>query len=198
MFLAVRFGRIPKREKQRLLDEMQSYMNSLNESTTMDVDASPVRETLPSPVESHCKEPISRAYRDIFVSSSSQPQPTKRTNVNNNTPSPFPSNSAPQEANYAHVSSQSQPSPTQVYQSCPASRCPVTSNDNPHTFPTIDNSLYSYPNSSNQNHGQSNGGVAQQGSSANYNSFSASGVTQNQPSCPWKLAPGAKVLVSNQ
>ncbi|XP_046896716.1 nuclear receptor subfamily 1, group D, member 4a [Hypomesus transpacificus] len=191
---AVRFGRIPKREKQRLLDEMQSYMNSLNESTTMDVDASPVRETLPSPVESHCKEPISRAYRDIFVSSSSQPQPTKRTNVNNNTPSPFPSNSAPQEANYAHVSSQSQPSPTQVYQSCPASRCPVTSNDNPHTFPTIDNSLYSYPNSSNQNHGQSNGGVAQQGSSANYNSFSASGVTQNQPSCPWKLAPGAKVL----
>uniref|UniRef100_G3P427 Nuclear receptor subfamily 1, group D, member 4a n=1 Tax=Gasterosteus aculeatus TaxID=69293 RepID=G3P427_GASAC len=33
---AVRFGRIPKREKQRLLDEMQSYMNSLNESVAME------------------------------------------------------------------------------------------------------------------------------------------------------------------
>uniref|UniRef100_A0A672G3R7 Nuclear receptor subfamily 1 group D member 1-like n=1 Tax=Salarias fasciatus TaxID=181472 RepID=A0A672G3R7_SALFA len=38
---AVRFGRIPKREKQRLLDEMQSYMNSLNESASMEVEVSP-------------------------------------------------------------------------------------------------------------------------------------------------------------
>uniref|UniRef100_A0A667Y9P6 Nuclear receptor subfamily 1, group D, member 4a n=1 Tax=Myripristis murdjan TaxID=586833 RepID=A0A667Y9P6_9TELE len=44
---AVRFGRIPKREKQRLLDEMQSYMNSLNESAAMDMDSSPVRDTPP-------------------------------------------------------------------------------------------------------------------------------------------------------
>ncbi|XP_034170359.2 nuclear receptor subfamily 1 group D member 2 isoform X1 [Pangasianodon hypophthalmus] len=47
---AVRFGRIPKREKQRLLDEMQSYMNSHN---TMDVDSAtpseaPPMETTPS------------------------------------------------------------------------------------------------------------------------------------------------------
>uniref|UniRef100_K7G8S3 Nuclear receptor subfamily 1 group D member 2 n=1 Tax=Pelodiscus sinensis TaxID=13735 RepID=K7G8S3_PELSI len=33
---AVRFGRIPKREKQRLLDEMQSYMNSLGEAPMED------------------------------------------------------------------------------------------------------------------------------------------------------------------
>lgn len=190
----MRFGRIPKREKQRLLDEMQSYMNSLNESATMDVDSSPLRETLPSPTESHSKEAISRAYRGIFASNSSQEHPAKRTNVNNNNTSPFQINSAPQEANFSHVSVQSHPNPTQGYQSCPASRCPVTSNDNHHTFPTTDNSRYSYPASSNQNNGQSNVGMAQHGSSANYNNYS--GATQNQPSCPWKPAPGAKVLVS--
>ncbi|KAJ3602270.1 hypothetical protein NHX12_030029 [Muraenolepis orangiensis] len=46
---AVRFGRIPKREKQRLLDEMQSYMNSLNEPTSMEVEASPPSEGPCSP-----------------------------------------------------------------------------------------------------------------------------------------------------
>ncbi|KAK3512471.1 hypothetical protein QTP70_014375 [Hemibagrus guttatus] len=48
---AVRFGRIPKREKQRLLDEMQSFMNSHN---PMDVDLAtpseaPLMDTIPSP-----------------------------------------------------------------------------------------------------------------------------------------------------
>ncbi|XP_060713732.1 nuclear receptor subfamily 1 group D member 2-like [Tachysurus vachellii] len=48
---AVRFGRIPKREKQRLLDEMQSFMNSHN---PMDVDAdtpseAPPMDTTPRP-----------------------------------------------------------------------------------------------------------------------------------------------------
>ncbi|MCJ8744679.1 hypothetical protein PDJAM_G00121560 [Pangasius djambal] len=48
---AVRFGRIPKREKQRLLDEMQSYMNSHN---PVDVESAtpskaPPMETTPSP-----------------------------------------------------------------------------------------------------------------------------------------------------
>uniref|UniRef100_A0A8C0IMZ3 Nuclear receptor subfamily 1 group D member 2 n=1 Tax=Chelonoidis abingdonii TaxID=106734 RepID=A0A8C0IMZ3_CHEAB len=55
---AVRFGRIPKREKQRLLDEMQSYMNSLNEAP-MDVGLGPEGEAIGA---------ISRAYHDIFVS----------------------------------------------------------------------------------------------------------------------------------
>uniref|UniRef100_A0A4W6FLA9 Nuclear receptor subfamily 1, group D, member 4a n=1 Tax=Lates calcarifer TaxID=8187 RepID=A0A4W6FLA9_LATCA len=73
---AVRFGRIPKREKQRLLDEMQSYMNSLNESAAMDMDPS-VRDAPPSPEDGTSKEAIgaiSRAYRDIFTSSNSSSQ----------------------------------------------------------------------------------------------------------------------------
>ncbi|XP_029450933.1 nuclear receptor subfamily 1 group D member 2-like isoform X2 [Rhinatrema bivittatum] len=72
---AVRFGRIPKREKQRLLDEMQSYMNSLSEAP-MDIDTGP--ETPPSP-DSQVEEAISavsRAYHEIFASR--QDGPSKR------------------------------------------------------------------------------------------------------------------------
>ncbi|XP_030410357.1 nuclear receptor subfamily 1 group D member 1-like [Gopherus evgoodei] len=66
---AVRFGRIPKREKQRLLDEMQSYMNSLNEAP-MDMGLGPEGEAPPSPdaQEEEAIGAISRAYHDIFVS----------------------------------------------------------------------------------------------------------------------------------
>ncbi|XP_015672622.1 nuclear receptor subfamily 1 group D member 2-like [Protobothrops mucrosquamatus] len=66
---AVRFGRIPKREKQRLLDEMQSYMNSLNE-VPMDVGLSSEVDAPPSPntQEEEAINAISRAYHDIFLS----------------------------------------------------------------------------------------------------------------------------------
>ncbi|XP_026529736.1 nuclear receptor subfamily 1 group D member 2-like [Notechis scutatus] len=66
---AVRFGRIPKREKQRLLDEMQSYMNSLNE-VPMDVGLSSEADAPPSPntQEEEAINTISRAYHDIFLS----------------------------------------------------------------------------------------------------------------------------------
>ncbi|XP_043939797.1 nuclear receptor subfamily 1 group D member 2-like [Protopterus annectens] len=63
---AVRFGRIPKREKQRLMDEMQKYNNSINEAT-MDVDSVP--EIAPSSDNQLNKaiNAISRAYHNIFV-----------------------------------------------------------------------------------------------------------------------------------
>ncbi|XP_056129835.1 nuclear receptor subfamily 1, group D, member 4a [Lampris incognitus] len=191
---AVRFGRIPKREKQRLLDEMQSYMNSLNESSATEMDSSPVRDNPPSPVGGNSKEAIgniSRAYQDIFTSRS-QERATKRANIaiNSNT-SPFS-----QEVSYPHVSSSHPPS-TQAYQSCPAAstaRCPVAINDNQPIFSTVDNSRYNYLVSSNQNHGQSNGVTPQRNNSANPNNCSTAEATQNRPSCPWKLASGAKVL----
>uniref|UniRef100_A0A4W4GV25 Nuclear receptor subfamily 1, group D, member 4a n=1 Tax=Electrophorus electricus TaxID=8005 RepID=A0A4W4GV25_ELEEL len=66
---AVRFGRIPKREKQRLLDEMQSYMNSLNEAASEHAAPSPPCEPPASPAQSRPKDAISsmaRAYQDIF------------------------------------------------------------------------------------------------------------------------------------
>lgn len=191
--LAVRFGRIPKREKQRLLDEMQSYMNSLNESAAIEMDSLPVRDSPPSMDEGNSKEAIgaiSRAYRDIFTSSS-QERPAKRANItittnNNNNTTHFS-----QDASFQQVS---HPTSAQSYQSCPvATHCPVAPNDNQHTFQNVDNNRYTYLVSANQNHDQSNNTTRQ--GSANHNSVRTAGSTQNQPSCPWKLAPGAKVLV---
>ncbi|XP_027144610.1 nuclear receptor subfamily 1, group D, member 4a isoform X1 [Larimichthys crocea] len=194
---AVRFGRIPKREKQRLLDEMQSYMNSLNESAAMEMDSSSVRDSPPSPDDGNSKEAIgaiSRAYRDIFTSnnSSSQERAAKRANIttNNNNPPPFS-----QDANFPQVSSH--PTSTQSYQSCPvapATLCPVAPNDNQHTFHNVDNSRYTYLVSANQNNDQSDNTTRQRGSLANHNTFRNAGSTQSQPSCPWNLAPGSKVL----
>lgn len=195
---AVRFGRIPKREKQRLLDEMQSYMNSLNESAAMDMDSPSVRENPTSTDDGTSKEAIgaiSRAYRDIFTSNSSnQERASKSGNIisnnNNNNTSPFS-----QDGNFPQVSSH--PTSAQSYQSCPVtptSVCPVSSNHNQPAFSNMDSNRYTYLVSSNQNHNKSNATVPQRGSSANHDSFRIAGSTQNQPSCPWKLAPGAKVL----
>ncbi|TDH10552.1 hypothetical protein EPR50_G00076450 [Perca flavescens] len=194
---AVRFGRIPKREKQRLLDEMQSYMNSLNESAAVDVDSPSARDTPSTPEDGNSKEAIgaiSRAYRDIFSSSNSQGRAAERANItnnnNNNNTSTFS-----EDASFTQVSSL--PTSAQSYQSCPvvaATLCPATPNDKQTTFHNVDNNRYTYLVSTNQNHDQSNSTTSQRGSSANSNSFRNAGSTQNQPSCPWKLASGAKVL----
>uniref|UniRef100_A0A8D0AI36 Nuclear receptor subfamily 1, group D, member 4a n=1 Tax=Sander lucioperca TaxID=283035 RepID=A0A8D0AI36_SANLU len=118
---AVRFGRIPKREKQRLLDEMQSYMNSLNESAAVDVDSPSARNTPSTPEDGNSKEAIgaiSRAYRDIFTSSNSQGRAAERANIttNNNT------STFSQDASFTQVSSL--PTSAQSYQSCPVA-CPL-------------------------------------------------------------------------
>lgn len=73
---AVRFGRIPKREKQRLLDEMQSYMNSLNESAAMDeMEVSPAADGLCSPQVQAAEGPgsISQSYCAALISADEKP-----------------------------------------------------------------------------------------------------------------------------
>ncbi|KAA8591050.1 nuclear receptor subfamily 1, group D, member 4a [Etheostoma spectabile] len=189
---AVRFGRIPKREKQRLLDEMQSYMNSLNESATVDVDPPSAKDTPSTPEDGNSKEAIgaiSRAYRDIFTSSNSRGRAAERANITNNNMS-----HVFQDASFTQVSSLT--TSTQSYQSCPvvaATLCSATLDDKQPTFHNLDNNRYTYLVSTNQNHDQSNS-TSQRGSSANNNSFPNAGSTQNQSSCPWKLASGAKLL----
>lgn len=199
--LAVRFGRIPKREKQRLLDEMQSYMNSLNESAAMDMDSS-VMDSTTSTDDCSSKEAIgtiSKAYRDIFTGNNSHERSSNRTSIstssrssNNNNASTFSQDGGFQPSSH--------PNSTQSYQSCPVSHAtmyPVASNDNQPLFHKVDNNHYSYLVSTNQNHNQSNTAMGQRISSTSHNSFPSGKVAQNQPStCPWKLAPGAKVLVS--
>nr|XP_040049836.1 nuclear receptor subfamily 1 group D member 1-like [Gasterosteus aculeatus aculeatus]XP_040049837.1 nuclear receptor subfamily 1 group D member 1-like [Gasterosteus aculeatus aculeatus] len=184
---AVRFGRIPKREKQRLLDEMQSYMNSLNESVAM--ESPPARETPSSPEEGHSKEAIgaiSRAYRDIFTSSNSRKRAAKTDDIT----SPFP-----QGASFPRVLSH--PTSTLSYNSCPVASAtprPVAPHDDQPAFLNGDNSCYPYFTSTNHSHDQSNGATSTRGCSANRNSFCNAGSSPNQPTCPWKLASGAKVL----
>lgn len=157
-----------------------------------------MRDAPATPIDGNSKEAIgaiSRAYRDIFTSSNNScpERPAKRANVpitNNNT------YHFSQDATFPQVSSQ--PISTQTYQSCPvapASLCPVAPNNNQHAFHNGDKNQYTYPLSTNQSHNQSNNATHQKSNSANESCIQNAANIQNQPSCPWKLAPGAKVLV---
>lgn len=170
---------------------MQSYMNSLNESAVMEMDSSPVRETPPNPEDCSSKEAIgaiSRAYRNIFTTSDGE-RPAKMANIstiNNNT------SSFSQDSNFPR------PNSTQSYQSCPvasAALCPVSSSDNKQAFRNVDNSGYAFSISTINNYEQPHSTTNPRGSSGNYNSFHSAQNSLNQRSCPWKLAPGSKVLV---
>ncbi|XP_007248417.3 nuclear receptor subfamily 1, group D, member 4b [Astyanax mexicanus] len=214
---AVRFGRIPKREKQRLLDEMQSYMNSLNESASMDIDATTPTESPPSPREGQSEEAlsqggVSQAYCNIFINgeeklvkiSDNNNSININTNNNNNSgssnggsnPSSF-RNMSPQDSAYAPPHSHA-PAPPQTYptHSLPMTnyksqaRCPVSHHDsNPANQQPVDNSRYSYPAPTSQ----SQGTPPSQSYPASNNSYPAA-ETKGQTSCPWRLAGGAKVL----
>uniref|UniRef100_A0A8B9JK98 Nuclear receptor subfamily 1, group D, member 4a n=1 Tax=Astyanax mexicanus TaxID=7994 RepID=A0A8B9JK98_ASTMX len=200
---AVRFGRIPKREKQRLLDEMQSYMNSLNESASLNMASSPPRVPPASPMEIQPKEAISsmaRAYQDIFPSGQDRLgkrveriNPTITTSSTSTMPASFHS-TTPQESSYAH------PSPPAVYHSrAPAgytapALCPVLHNENKCPLSSMDNRC-SYSTSRNQNHVQSTLSPPVQPNQAHYSSGFLPGELQSQTSCPWKLEAGSKVLV---
>lgn len=190
--LAVRFGRIPKREKQRLLDEMQSYMNSLNESSTMGMETSPPREPPPSPSENQSKEAIgalSRAYQDIFTNT--QDRLSKRAgNMNTSRRSSTFQNNPSQDSNYPLVGYH-----TTTHESFSAPpRCSVASRDSKCPVSLVDNNRYSYAPSFSQNHSQSSVSPPSQPTQVDYNSYAA-GEPQTQASCPFKLAAGSKVLV---
>ncbi|XP_077583283.1 nuclear receptor subfamily 1 group D member 1-like [Stigmatopora nigra] len=183
---AVRFGRIPKREKQRLLDEMQSYMNSLNESASMEM--SPPSDTQRSP-----KNPTNEGAASVMQSYQSdlvnrEKKPLKRPASDSNLGNSFP-NSPVQEGAPRHITAQAhhtfQAELTPGY-SVP-SKCPVshTNNDNT-TNNNVNNSKYNFTN---QNQCPVRGGLSSQHYAANLKTNS-----QNQNSCPWKLNGGAKVL----
>ncbi|MFT7804663.1 nuclear receptor subfamily 1 group D member 1-like isoform X2 [Arapaima gigas] len=192
---AVRFGRIPKREKQRLLDEMQSYMNSLNESASMEIDSSPLQEAAPSPRDNHSEEAIgaiSRAYQDIFVSN--QDRLGKRSDMDSN-PTSFLKNLS-HECSYTHSPSHSLPS--QGYNLCPSARypnttrCPAIPHDTS-SVSFVDNNRYGYLSPSNQSNCLPNMGPPPQAHPTNFTNYLASEI-QSQSSCSWRLAAGTKVL----
>ncbi|XP_056260660.1 nuclear receptor subfamily 1 group D member 2-like [Seriola aureovittata] len=193
---AVRFGRIPKREKQRLLDEMQSYMNSLNESASMEMEVSPPPDAPSSPQNQTNEGSISQAYRGNLMNGDEKPLKMAARNSNACTSS-F-QNGSVQEPALSHPTTQTQHTVrgeqanlTQSYHV--PTNCPVahTNNENS-TTANVDNVKYTY--SSNQNQCPISHSLSPQSPyPANQNSFQPI-ESQNQSPCPWKLNGGAKVL----
>lgn len=189
---AVRFGRIPKREKQRLLDEMQSYMNSLNESASMDMEVSSPPEAPCSPQKqsNEGSGSILHSYHSNLINSDKKP--IKMAAGNNNFA--FHSSSM-QGAALSHTARQGQHTNqgdlTSSYHV--PSNCPVAPTNNENSTNT--NVNISKYHISNQNQCPITGSRSSQSYAANQNSFHAD-ESQNQNSCPWKLNGGAKVLVS--
>lgn len=194
----MRFGRIPKREKQRLLDEMQSYMNSLNESASLEMEPPTAQEAPLSPAESQSKEAIgaiSRAYQDIFVST--QDRLNKRVELGsaNGTPAYFQNNPLPQEANRHGQANSAHAFHSNASVGYASARCPVAQGDKNCPVSSMNSSYYNHPAPSNQNHCPH-----KQASATNLHQYNHSPVqSQGQGqanTCPWKLAAGSKVLVS--
>nr|XP_046239977.1 nuclear receptor subfamily 1 group D member 1-like isoform X3 [Scatophagus argus] len=191
---AVRFGRIPKREKQRLLDEMQSYMNSLNESASMEMEVSSPPDAPCSP-QNQTNEgagSISQSYRSNLMNSDEKPLKMAVGNIGT---SSF-QNGSVQEASVSQSAAQThtvqgeQANLTSSYR-VPTS-CPVNSptNNENSTHANFDNAKYTF---SNQNQCPFSGSLSAQSYSANQNSHPARD-SQNPSPCPWKLNGGAKVL----
>jgi len=210
----VRFGRIPKREKQRLLDEMQSYMNSLNnESASMEVEASaPAAEAPRSPSNGHTAAGSTpQSYHtNAFMSCEEKPlkMAAAANNHHNNNGSASCFGGASQDFSTTAVQPQSQSLAGQ-FQGVPSgyhlpAHCAANVNKKPNASALPDNAKYTYALSQS---GQSQqcpvtGATAASSSSssssqpmpANQNVFAAS-ESQKPTSCPWKLSGGAKVLV---
>ncbi|XP_036007570.1 nuclear receptor subfamily 1 group D member 1 [Fundulus heteroclitus] len=188
---AVRFGRIPKREKQRLMDEMQSYMNSINGPASMEMDVAPPSDGPCSPHNQTNAGPgsLSQSYP-------SEEKPLKMAaGGSRGTPSfqggTVQDHLAAQNLNPAqHRVPAEQLNVATSYHlaaNFPAAACSNASS----TSTNVSNANYSF--SSNQNQCPVSGRISPQ-------TFTAShGVTpdrdnQNPTSCPWKLNVGAKVL----
>lgn len=192
---AVRFGRIPKREKQRLLDEMQSYMNSLNESASIEMEVSPPPDAPCSPQNqtNDGAGSVSQSYCSNLMNSDEKP--LKMAAGNSNIVS-F-QNSSVQEASLSYSATQTQHTVQREHANLTSSyhvptNCPVGPNNNGNANTHIDNAKYIF--SSNQNQCPFSGSLSSQSYSASQNIHPARD-SQNQSPCPWKLNGGAKVLV---
>lgn len=180
---AVRFGRIPKREKQRLLDEMQSYMNSLNESSSVDLELSPAPDAPCSPPpppipqqhhQQHPSEPIPQSYR--LMPTPPDEKPIVKMLPNNNHGG-FHISPELQQQQQQPIGSAQEQATTNYHQTCPKIEN-TTGGD-------IDNGGYGYPSQC-----PMSGNTAPQAYPSNQNGYE----THGQTTCPWKLHAGAKVL----
>ncbi|XP_017271508.1 nuclear receptor subfamily 1 group D member 1-like [Kryptolebias marmoratus] len=174
---AVRFGRIPKREKQRLLDEMQSYMNSLNESASMEMEVS-------SPSDAPCSPQNRAGVGAILQPYRSDEKPLKMAARRRSLSPPSFPGAAAQEGPV----SQTQHNLTPSYHD--PTNFPVAPGNNESSSNT---NVDKFAFSSKQNQCPVTGNISPQTFSTNQNNVPNRDF-QNQTSCPWKLNGGAKVL----
>lgn len=161
----------------------------------MDINCNTPTETTTSPEDGQSEEAIgviSQAYRNIFVNGEKLLVKVNDDNINKNNPSSFRHNPI-QESGYSqshpHPNISSQEHSIHSTTSClPQSRCPVTNHNNKPTTHVMDNSHYNFPQSSSP-HSPSQGTTPPQSYPSKHNNYST------QTSCPWRLSPGAKVLV---
>lgn len=194
---AVRFGRIPKREKQRLLDEMQSYMNSLNESATVDeMEVSPPAEALCSPQAQAAEAPgsVPQTYCAALISADEKPlkMVAAGSSGGGSLGAPSYQNNAPHPAAQAqHAAPREQanlPSGYHIPTGCPMAPTKTESHANANS----DNAKYGFSSSPAQC--PFSGSLSSQSYQASQTSH-PSRDSQSQSPCPWKLNGGAKVLV---
>ncbi|XP_059924417.1 LOW QUALITY PROTEIN: nuclear receptor subfamily 1, group D, member 4b [Gadus macrocephalus] len=197
---AVRFGRIPKREKQRLLDEMQSYMNSLNETVSMETEASAPPESPAAPRGGPARGAGGPSYHNTFMNCEEKPLKMEATgNHSNDNSSASCFSGVSQDFPTPHSAGVPQPQSQSQFQGVPSgyhlpTHCPANVNKKPAGAAT-DNAKYTYTLAPNQSQCPVTGATSSSHPApANQNVFSAAGETQKQTSCPWKLSGGAKVL----
>lgn len=196
---------------------MQSYMNSLNESASMEMEVSPPPPPPDAPSSPQNQNhqtnegSVSQPYRSNLINADEKPLKmaartgSSRNNNNNNNAcaSTFQSSSV-QEASLPHPNAQTtttvphtQANLTPAFHI--ATNCPVAPGnpENSCANANVDNVKYTF--SSNQNQCPISRSLSPQSSyaPANHNSFTPSESQNQNSSCPWKLNGGAKVLVSN-
>lgn len=172
---------------------MQSYMNSLNESASIDMEMSPPSDAPCSP-ENTTNEgaaPASQSYSGSLLNSDEKLLKMAASTSNANAVS-F-QNGSVQEASISHSATQTQTEQDNMTSSYPGqSNCPVGHNNDNNANPKVDNTKYTFR--SNQNQCPFSGVLSRQSNSVSQNGFPAR-ESHNQSPCPWKLNGGAKVLV---
>lgn len=169
---------------------MQSYMNSLNESASVDMEMSPPSDAPCSP-ESDGAAPVPQSYSGGLLNSDEKLLKMAASSGNANMVS-F-QNGSVQEAAISHSATQTQTEQDNMTSSYSGqSNCLVGHNNNNNANPKVDNTKYTFP--SNQNQCPFSGVRSPQSNSISQNSFQAR-ESHNQSPCPWKLNGGAKVLV---
>ncbi|XP_015226013.1 PREDICTED: nuclear receptor subfamily 1 group D member 1-like [Cyprinodon variegatus] len=189
---AVRFGRIPKREKQRLMDEMQSYMNSMNGPASMEMEVLPPSD---GPCSPHSQ--TNAGHGSLSQSYPSEEKPLKIAAGGSNMATPSFQSAGGQNVGLStqsqnaaqhrgHVEQQNAAASYHLAANFHAAPCISASS----TSTNVSNANYSF---SNQNQCPVSGNVQSQTFIAGHGVM-PDRDNQNQTSCPWKLNGGAKVL----